>query len=49
MPIASTVLPNESKTREQLREVFGTDEILWFNDGRWGLAGYAMPNGQGKS
>lgn len=46
---ATNVLPNETRTPEQLREIFSTDEILWFNDGRWGLAGYAMPNGQGKS
>lgn len=28
--------------------VFATDEILWFNNGRWGAAGYAIPNPAGK-
>jgi hypothetical protein len=46
---SAVVLPNESKTPDQLRELFSTDEILWFDDGRWGKAGYAMANGQGKS
>jgi hypothetical protein len=47
--MATNILPNESRTPNQLREIFSTDEILWFNDGRWGLGGYAIPNGQGKS
>lgn len=29
-------------------EPFGTDEILWFNNGKWGEAGYAIPNPGGK-
>lgn len=45
----ANVQPNEAGTPNELREIFQTDEILWFNDGRWGACGYAMPNGQGKS
>lgn len=41
--------PNEAGTPDHLRELFQTDQILWFNDGRWGLAGYALPNCQGKT
>lgn len=29
-------------------EPFGTDEILWWNNGIWGEAGYAIPNPSGK-
>lgn len=29
-------------------EPFGTDEILWWNNGRWGEAGYAIANPGGK-
>lgn len=29
-------------------EVFGTDEILWYDNGRWGDCGYALPNPGGK-
>lgn len=39
MPDMQPALPNE---------IFGTDEILWWNNGRWGLAGYAIPNPSGK-
>lgn len=46
---ADSVSPNENKTPDQLREIWQTDEILWFKNGRWGLCGYAMPNGQGKT
>lgn len=28
--------------------VFQSDEILWFDNGRWGAAGYAIPNPAGK-
>lgn len=28
---------------------FGSDEVLWFNNGRWGEAGYAVPNPAGKT
>jgi hypothetical protein len=41
--------PNEVKTPEEYREMFQTDAVLWFNDGRWGLCGYGIPNGQGKT
>ena len=27
---------------------FGSDEVLWWNNGVWGEAGYAMPNPSGK-
>ena len=40
---------NEQLTPEKYREIFGSDETLWFNDGRWGACGYAMANGQGKT
>lgn len=40
---------NEAGTPANLRQLFQSDEVLWFNDGRWGACGYAMPNGQGKS
>jgi hypothetical protein len=46
---AADVSPNEAGTPDELREIWQTDEILWFNDGRWGMCGYAMPNGQGKT
>lgn len=50
VPSHSAVIgPNENKTPEHFRELFQTDEILWFNDGRWGKAGYAIPNAQGKT
>lgn len=29
--------------------MFQSDEILWFNNGRWGKAGYAIPNPAGKT
>lgn len=41
--------PNEAGTPDAYRELFQTDEILWFEDGRWGLAGYAIPNCAGKT
>lgn len=47
--MAKAYAPNEAGTPDQFRELFQTDEILWFNDGRWGLAGYAIPNCQGKT
>jgi hypothetical protein len=28
---------------------FSTDEILWYNNGKWGEAGYAIPNPAGKT
>ena len=28
---------------------FGSDEPLWYNVGRWGRAGYAVPNLGGKN
>jgi hypothetical protein len=28
---------------------FSTDEILWYNNGKWGAAGYAIPNPAGKT
>lgn len=28
---------------------FDTDEILWFDNGKWGEAGYALPNPSGKT
>jgi hypothetical protein len=28
---------------------FGTDEILWYDNGKWGDAGYAIPNPGGKT
>lgn len=28
---------------------FDTDEILWYNNGKWGSAGYAIPNPAGKT
>lgn len=28
--------------------VFGSDEPLWYNNGRWGAAGYGVPNPGGK-
>lgn len=40
---------NEAGTPEHLRQLFQTDEILWFDDGRWGACGYAIPNAQGKT
>lgn len=46
---AAAVSPNEVYTPDELREIWQTDEILWFNDGRWGMCGYAIPNGQGKT
>lgn len=46
---ASSVSPNENRTPDELREIWQTDEILWFKDGRWGMSGYAIPNGQGKT
>lgn len=45
----ANVSPNEQPTPAHLQEVFQTEEILWFNDGRWGLCGYAIPNSQGKT
>ena len=27
---------------------FGTDEILWYDNGKWGDAGYALANPNGK-
>ncbi len=27
---------------------FGTDEILWYDNGKWGDAGYAIANPNGK-
>jgi len=47
--LGSQVSPNENFTPDELREIWQTDEILWFKDGRWGMVGYAMPNGQGKT
>ncbi len=44
-----SIEPNEVATPEQYREMFQTDAVLWFDDGRWGLCGYAVPNGQGKT
>jgi len=29
--------------------VFDTDEILWYENGKWGQAGYAVPNPSGKT
>lgn len=46
---AASVSPNEVRTPDALREIWQTDEILWFKDGRWGMCGYAIPNGQGKT
>lgn len=46
---AADVSPNEVNTPDALREIWQTDEILWFKDGRWGMCGYAIPNGQGKT
>jgi hypothetical protein len=46
---AAEVSPNEAGTPDELREIWQTEEILWFKDGRWGLSGYAIPNGQGKT
>lgn len=45
----TVVAPGETLTPEDLRLPFSTDEILWYADGRWGEAGYAIANGQGKS
>ncbi len=28
---------------------FGTDEILWYDNGRWGQCGYAIANPNGKA
>lgn len=28
---------------------FGTDEILWYDNGKWGEAGYALANPNGKT
>jgi hypothetical protein len=28
---------------------FDTDEVLWYNNGKWGSAGYAIPNPSGKT
>ena len=28
--------------------MFGTDEILWYDNGKWGQAGYAIANPNGK-
>ncbi len=28
---------------------FGTDEILWYDNGKWGDAGYALANPNGKT
>lgn len=45
----ANIEPNENPTPDGLREMFQTDAVLWFNDGRWGMCGYALPNGQGKT
>lgn len=36
-------------TSEQSTPVFDTDEILWYDNGRWGNAGYGLPNPGGKT
>ncbi len=46
---AQDVSPNENPTPDELREIWQTDEVLWFKNGRWGICGYALPNGQGKT
>lgn len=33
----------------QQTPVFDTDEILWYDNGKWGAAGYACPNPGGKT
>ncbi len=38
------VAPAENYAPQDVRNLHGTDEILWFDDGRWGGAGYAIPN-----
>ena len=30
-------------------QVFSTDEILWYDNGKWGEAGYALANPNGKT
>ena len=46
IPIANNGGPT-SHTPEAL-PVFGSDEPLWYNNGRWGAAGYGLPNPGGK-
>lgn len=29
--------------------MFGTDEILWYDNGKWGQCGYAIANPNGKT
>jgi hypothetical protein len=40
--------PNGINTDGDVQK-FGTSEILWWNNGIWGQAGYAIPNDGGKS
>lgn len=43
------VLPEERKTPQEIEQLFSSNSIPWFNDGRWGLSGYAIPATTGKT
>lgn len=38
-----------TKTPETWKELFQSNETLWYNNGRWGSAGYAIANCAGKT
>lgn len=43
----SDILPTPNPNAQQAQ--FGTDEILWYDNGRWGECGYALYNPAGKT
>lgn len=45
----TTEVNARTRSPEELQSLYQSDEILWFKNGRWGDAGYGIPNCSGKT